>query len=964
MRFRRLMRLLLGLALVSVPAAVQGQETGRIVGRVTAALSGAPISEAQIYLVEEGLGGLSRQNGGFIILQVPPGTYEIRAERIGLAAASQQVTVAAGQVLEVNFQLSSQALGLDEIVVTGTAGAARRREVGNAISELRIADMPTRPTTLTDLLTGAAPGMEVAGLSGTLGNGAQIRLRGNTTVSMSNQPLIYVDGVRMQSKAFPQSRSRVQGSSGSGGYVTANPLNNINPNDVERIEVIKGSAATTLYGTEASAGVIQIFTKRGSTGAPVWSVETRQGLSRAQIMGRGSPFKYHRLGPFLRNGYVGGYSASVRGGGQALQYFVSGNFEDGIGILPSDSITKLSARGNFTFSPTSDLQVQFNTAFARQTTRNTPTGGNEAGITHNAYRGVSNYLNSEDPDVLAQLFDADFRISIDRLTTGLTVTHSALSNLTNRLSVGYDFSQQETRNIRPFGFVLFGPGSISNDNWSNSLLTIDYVGTFGFEMTDDIRSNFSWGGQAIGEEELRLNGYGESFPGAASPTVSSSATRFSYEDRSKIWNAGFFVQNVFDIRDKYFVTLGARVDGNSAFGSGFGLQMYPKTSASYVMSDEDFWQDSWGALKLRAAYGKSGRAPGAFDATRTWNSEGFGPTPALIPGNLGNPDLGPEVTAEFEFGFDGDFIDGRLQTGFTYYSQTTSDALFSVGQVPSGGFISAQRTNVGELKNSGVEVDLAYAVIRGADWGWDLGFILTTNNSEVTDLGGAPPFTVERDVWVIEGQPAPVVRGRFISNAEEAATPVVEQNHIYGPTQPTLNWSPSTSFRFPGGIFLTARGEFKGGHTTLESNFTRGGVGRSAWMPLCWDFYVNPYNGPAVGFTGPAANNNTLDLKGSTPALYRALCTPSLIQESYTARKGDFFRLRTLSLQVPLDFAFQDRVNSSVLTLSLNNAFTWVNSEWRVGDPEMRGNPESFRNGAISSPPPVWSFNASLRVQF
>lgn len=953
--------LLIALSLLA-PLSLVAQEPGRVVGRVTSVESGAPLGEVQVFIPGASIGTLSRQDGNFVILQAPPGMHELRAERIGYATGSQQITVTAGETLEVNFRLSSEALGLDEIVVTGTAGASRRREIGSTINQVNVADLPQRPVEAVDLLQSAAPGIQVTSTGGQLGGGSNIRLRGNTSLSMSNQPIIYVDGIRMQSKAFPMGRPAAAGTSGAAGNIEANPLNSINPSDIERIEVIKGSAATTLYGTEASAGVIQIFTKRGSSGAPVWNVETQQQLSRAQKMGP-ERFPYHRIDPFLSNGYIGSYSASVRGGGQQLQYFTSGKYDGGVGILPQDTIATWNVRGNFTFTPVEDLQFQWNTGFTRTAQRNTPVGGNANGLTHNAYRGYANYFNTEDPEEIANaLFDQKYKQELERFTTGGTVTYSPVANLTNRLTVGYDYSHQELRGERPFGFSRFAPGSIYNDTWENRLLTFDYVGTYGFGLTESIRSNFSWGGQAVGEDERRLDGYGEGLPPGAEPTVSSAADVIAYEDRSKVWNAGFFFQNVFDVSDRYFITLGARIDGNSAFGSGFGLQTYPKASLSWVISDEGFWQEGWGAVKVRAAYGQSGRAPEAFDAVRTWNPIGWSGRTALVPLNLGSPDIGPEVTAEFETGFDGSWVNDRLSLAFTYYQQTTNDALFDVAQVASNGFTSSQRQNIGTIRNWGTETSINASPIRGEDWGWDVGLDIGTNGSEVVDLGGIPAFTLGGDVWVVEGQPAPVLRGRWVSNPDEVGEPVFIENHIQGPTQPTLTLSPSTTIRLPAGVSLSARGEFRGGHYSRESNFTTGGVSRNAWMVACWDYYINPYDGPSNNFVPPGPEH-TLDLKPETPALERALCTPSTSVDALTVKKGDFFRLRTVTASIPADALFPDRVSSAVLTLSLNNFGTWLNEDWVVGDPEM-GFAEDFNFGPESLPPPTWSFNASLRIQF
>ena len=914
-----------------------------------------------------------------MVLEVPAGTHEMRAERIGMTTASQQVTVIAGGSVEVNFQMSTQALGLDEIVVTGTAGAARRREVGNSIAQLNVAELPSKRRQSVELLQAAAPGIQVTENGGVLGGGYNVRLRGNTSVSMSNQPIVYVDGIRMQSKSFPQARAAAAGTSGAGGGVQANPLNSINPNDIERIEVIKGSAATTLYGTEASAGVIQIFTKRGTSGAPVWNVEGQQTFAYSVKLGP-DLFPYHRIDPYLRWGNIRSGSASVRGGGQALQYFASGQYDGGIGILPSDTIAKYGVRGNFTFSPVSNLQLQWNTAYSNTNQRNTPQGGNASGITHNAYRGMGNYFFTEDPKVVSTLFTQDYRQQIERFTTGGTSTFSPLPGLSNRLTVGYDYSTQEVRGLRPFGFVFFTAGSIFNDTWSNRLLTFDYVGSYGFSITNAVRSTFSWGGQAMGEDERRINAYGEGFPGAANPTVSSAATNVGEENRSKIYNAGFFFQNVFDIHNRYFVTLGTRVDGNSAFGDSFGLQVYPKASLSWVISDENFWGDGWGSLKLRTAYGQSGRAPGAFDATRTWTSQPWGGAPALVPGNLGDANIGPEVTSELEVGFDGEWLDGRLTAGFTHFNQTTTDALFNVAQVPSNGFRSSQRANIGELNNQGTELAIGISPIRRAEWGLDLGLNVATNKSEVIDLGGIPPFATGGG-WVETGQPVPAIRTRFVRNGEKPGTPIqctaaaavadpglpcIDLNHTYGPAQPTLTIGPSVTMRVPYGITLAARGEYRGGHYVTESNFTQGGVSRSAWMPACWPYYVNPYDGtrqtPAYAPPTPA---NTLVLKPDTPARFMAMCSVVLGHEGYSTIKADYFKLRNVSASIPVDFAFPDRVSNAVLTVSAINAWRWLNDEWLVGDPEMGLDVNGLTAGRASSqPPPTYSLNASLRLQF
>ena len=607
--------------LVSSAAAQQG---GRVLGIVTDSLSGAPLVGVQVFLEDANLGSITGQNGRYTILNVPPGQYTLRAERIGLTVGSRVINVTAGSNLQENFTLSVQALGLDEIVVTGTAGAARRREVGNSIAQIDVTTLPEKPVEVTDMLQAVAPGIEVTGGGAGAGQGAKIRLRGANSLSMGSDPIIYIDGVRMMAGGFPVQAAKDQGNRAAN--VTQSPLDLINPNDIERIEVIKGSAATTLYGTEASAGVIQVFTKKGSRGAPVWTFEMQQGTQWSQRFGYGD-VKYMYMEPWICTGFLDCgefthtahtqvYSGSVRGGGTNLQYFASAEYFDELGNTPNDALDKWTARGNFTFTPFDELQLQWNTAYVNHSQTNSPQGNNAEGLELNVFRQNANYFRSSDTSLINRVFDQTLASGIERFTTGGTATYTPFSNMTNRFTIGYDFSNQDTRNVRPFGFFAHPEGIIHVSNYERRILTFDYVGSLHFPLVSNLASTFSWGGQAIGDETRQLEGYGRGFPGAAEPTINSAADAQGYEERQKLWNAGFFLQNLFDLKNRYFLTLGMRVDGNSAFGSGFGLQFYPKASASWVISDENFWNPSFGQVKLRAAYGQSGRAPGAVPM---WN---------------------------------------------------------------------------------------------------------------------------------------------------------------------------------------------------------------------------------------------------------------------------------------------------------------------------------------------------------
>ena len=312
---------------------------------------------------------------------------------------------------------------------------------------------------------------------------------------------------------------------------------------------------------------------------------------------------------------------------------------------------------------------------------------------------------------LRKLSDLEER-TIERFTSGGTLTYSPLPNLTNKITVGYDFTQQEGRSVQPFGFIPQPDGVITVTTYSRRFLSFDYVGTYSMDVLSGMRANFSWGGQATGDFQANISATGRGFPGAAKPTVNSASSTLGTETRRQIWNSGFFFQNVLDLKNRYFLTLGLRVDGNSTFGRNFNLAMYPKASGSWIVSDGGFWRPEFGEMKLRWAYGLAGRAPGAFVAQRTWSNAGLAGDPAFIPGNLGNPDIGPEVTREIELGFDASWLNDRVRPRFTYYRQTTEDAIQNVSVIPSLGFTSSVAHNIGEVKNWGQEYALDVTALR------------------------------------------------------------------------------------------------------------------------------------------------------------------------------------------------------------------------------------------------------------
>jgi TonB-dependent SusC/RagA subfamily outer membrane receptor len=251
----------LGLLLASTTAAQAQQAI--VTGRVTEAGAGQPVPDVQVFIIGTTLGALTNQDGRYTIRGVPSGTQQVRAVRIGYAESKKPITVAAGQTATVDFALTKAVISLKEVVTTAT-GEQRRVEIGNSVSSINAAEVTkTSPiSSVSDVLNSRAAGVSV--LTGTqTGVGSRIRIRGNNSLSLNNDPIYIIDGIRMTSD---------QGSGFSTGGNRANRVGDLNPEDIENIEIVKGPSAATLYGTDAANGVVVITTRKGRAGAAQWAL--------------------------------------------------------------------------------------------------------------------------------------------------------------------------------------------------------------------------------------------------------------------------------------------------------------------------------------------------------------------------------------------------------------------------------------------------------------------------------------------------------------------------------------------------------------------------------------------------------------------------------------------------------------------------------------------------------------------
>jgi TonB-linked SusC/RagA family outer membrane protein len=954
--------------------------TGAARGRVTD-VAGRSLDAVQVLVPGGSRVTRTDARGLYRLGGLPAGTYVLRAQQLGYGAVSHQIVIAGNDTVVADFVLRPTALSLDAVVVTGTAAESRKKEVGNSMAGISAKEIELAPVkNVQDIIGARAPGITVLSNSGQPGAGGTIRLRGTNSITQGNNPIIYVDGVRIYSDNAPIS---------PGARQVTTTFNDIKAEDIERVEVVKGAAATTLYGTEASGGVIQVFTKKGSGAAPEWALNVGVGANHMGHIGpsedptgvfvnqctgpnlqdaQGVPWvdpTCPSSGSWLRTGAVQNHSISVKGGAQQTSYFVSGNFSSEEGVIPTSSAKSGGARANFTFAPSSTLLFSFNSSLTRNEIQFIPDGNFVWGFMLNVGRGsLGNFKGGKGECVgitvtcvtNGYLLDQKATNSADHFISGLTLNWSPTAAFTNRFALGYDYNNTDSQDLIPFGYINLPLGRLDKSDWNHTKLSLDYAGSYQ-RAVFGLASTSSWGGQLFDDRDKLTGMTGNDFSGPGDPTLSSAARiTLGTANRPRVVNAGLFLQQMFGWRDRLFVTGGLRVDGNSAFGSGFGLQPYPKISAAYVLSEEPFWPRQWiSTLKLRAALGEAGKAPGAFDAVRTWDPIAADEGKAgFTPAQLGNPQLGPERTREMEFGFDAGALDDRVSFELTAFRARTLDALVGVTYPPTQGFTRTQLENVGTLENSGVEMQLSGDIVRrdALEWTGRINYTAMSNNA--IDLGGRI-ISMGSSVYVREGYPVPSYFGNRVTNPDAIADPIIETNSFLGNAYANHLLGLSTTIRLFKDFALDVLGEYQGGG--MLGNFIGyQNENRGVWYPC--------YGTQQKLRAFAAGNNAALD---DVTALQRAKCAidPLKINSDYWVQSTNFFKLRSASLSWHLPPNLVPRTSSATLVLAGRNL--WKSTDYDGLDPELR---DASDQGATLARreyyqlPPAKQFLVSMRVLF
>ncbi len=785
--------LVLPLAAVALAHPLSAQDR-TVSGTVTDSSGGAPIAGA-VVTVRGGAGSAqTRDNGSFVLTRVPEGDIALTVRQIGYRRA--EVSVPAGSSGPVDIALARDPVRLDEVVVTGQFTGIERRNLANAVATISAEDLENVPTpSIEQQLQGKLAGADIQTNSGAPGGGVQVRLRGITSINSPAEPLYVVDGVIMSDVAVPPNSDPVTAARGGSNPEPTqenqvNRIADINPTDIERIEVLKGASASAIYGGRASNGVVIITTKRGSGGRANVNLTQRLGFFKLSdkvgsrrfanaaevdaLSATDDPNLGASVGcdasscPFFdHEEELAGQSplsyetlASVSGGDDNTKYFASGVLKHDGGIIENTGFSREGVRLNLSQRLGSRLQLNVNT-----------------NVLHtNAQRGLTNNDNLNNSYYVALAFtpsfvdlrrnpDGTFRPNtfttsnplqtaalseikedVWRFVTGLNLDWTMLqgqrSSLKFTAAGGLDFFNQKNRLFFPPELQfepsdgLFGTSLLSKSDNLNLNIQGGLIHTLtggGFRATTS-------GGIQHARRDLDIDRTtGRNLVGGQS-NVDAATNIAKEQTRELIKDLGYFLQEeVLLMDERLLLTAGIRADQSSLNADAEKLFWYPKAAASFRLPN---LLGTGSEFKLRGAYGESGNQPRYGQKfTPVASTSNIGGLPGLVisTGNeTGSRDLRPERLREFEFGFDGALAGGRTNFELTAYQKNVKDLLLRRDLPESSGF-QREIFNGGRLRTRGLEAAVGITPFEGRGFSWFFRTTFSLSRSTITQLD-VPPF--------------------------------------------------------------------------------------------------------------------------------------------------------------------------------------------------------------------------------
>ena len=937
-----------------------------LTGKVTDATTGEPLPGAQVF-VKGTFVGTTTDVAGAYSLEVEENATVVVAY---IGYRTQEETVSG---VEIDFSMESDVLGQDEVVVTGLVSSVKRRNAANAVASVSGDDLVNAPTqTIDQALSGQFAGVNIRRNTGAPGGGVNVNLRGQSTLTGSTQPLYVIDGVIVNNDANQSGIDVVTAATGAGssrpqGQPT-NRIGDINPNDIESIEVLKGASAAAIYGAKASNGVVIIKTKRGRGGETKFNFSTKTGTSALlKTMGHrvfetyqeaedqygadvaslgndasgnwaGNDFDYEEI-LYGEEGALTEHTLSATGGDGRTQFYIGGQYMDEGGIIKNTGYEKFSGRLNVDHRLSDKAKVSIATNLVRSEADRGVTGNDNTNMTYGFSIGFTpsfiDIRKNADGSYPTHPLNPSNPLETSEYFVNNELTHRALGSLTldynlyrgvnqdlGLLAVaGADFYNQENQVfIPPFiqiekskdeaGQSVMTTTDNLNTNLSLNLVHKMKMSGMNFNTTAGLQyETYDWNSvfvHATGMIPTQMN-------------VDKASSQAVYHDRKMRQDRGQFFQEEITVGDNIYMAFSMRGDVSSTMGDTETKEWYPKMAASYQFGE---FAGVFDNLKLRFANGQTGNMPQSKAKYTTMSSSNIGGINGLVASSTrGNADIKPERTTETELGVDFSVMDGLATVEATTYSQKISDLILLVDLAPSSGASYAWE-NGGEMETKGTELTLGINPTKlislgGLDWNFHMTYY--SNESEVTKLNVDPynygGFATFLGTYRIEEGWSPTA----IVGSETDA----DGNHIeLGNENPDYRISYRNSLRM-GDFELSFLIDHKeGGHAINLANliYDLGGT-------------TGDYDKEELDLDGDGTKsgngNERLTVLGGVTA-------PYIESTTYTA-------LRDLSMSYTLPSSVSDRLGLSYMRVGIAARNWWLKTDYTGLSPEG----SQFGNEAI-----------------
>ncbi len=727
--------------LVLLPSLILAQGSFTVKGKVTDAKTGEGLIGANVIIKALSRGGFTDMNGDYSFevarSDAKGQTVELTASYVNYKKLTVKVVLNGNNITQ-NFELVEDIFQSEEVVVTGIASKTAKSVAEVAVARLPVAELTNKQAYqgLSQLVSGKMSGVNLKTSSGNVGAGWRFFIRGGGGLNGNEQPLYFLDGAQLDNIDY--------GGAGVGG-ATFSVLANLNPSDIENIEVLKGPAAAAMYGTNASNGVVLITTKSGK-----FTAGQTKGINATYEFDYGfndQRFKYNsdwvnadRINNLLgHNGLIRKNTFTLSGGTGIFKYYTSFQNHQEASLIPDQNwMNKNTLRANITAVPADNFNVQVSTAYTWNKISRPNDDNNTWGWMLNAWSYYPAYNNV---DSISLSMEQDFN-DIRQFTSSARAAWTPIKDLEINGNFGIDYTNYWTDQYYPWGYKYssYRQGIRYLTTSNRSRYTYDFNARYNLEIIEGLKLTTIVGSQLIDVTSVNLNAGGQDFSHPNITTIQSGDPKNASLGRNSYGygkSAGIYWQNDFSYDNTYFWTLALRKDYANAFGSDAPSIIYPKASGALRLDKFGILPSEIQLLKLRAAYGESGQLPGRLDGLPlTWTAATGAAGTGIIGNSIGNPAVEPERVKEIEAGFDIEFLK-MFSLEFTYWNTSASKSLVYTSLANSYGFGGLNYPyNLGEVSGHGFESMLQAHPIQMPQYDLNLTFILNYQTSEIKSLGG------------------------------------------------------------------------------------------------------------------------------------------------------------------------------------------------------------------------------------